>query len=113
MQATLDFARSRDSKVPMPLSGAITTSTRAGAEPGRTNDDSTAPSGAVIFLGACARCHHSGGELPVSRPIELGLSTPDRRGAGASFAGSRLRSYPDPGCGHTKLTLSIIEGGAK
>src|ERR1017187_8765795 len=64
MQATLDFARSRDSKVPMPLSGAITTSTRAGAEPGRTNGDSTTPRGAVIFLGACASCHHSGGELP-------------------------------------------------
>jgi mono/diheme cytochrome c family protein len=75
-QKALDFARSRDSKVPMPLSGAITTSTRAGAKPGRTSDDSTAPSGAVIFVGACASCHHSGGELPVSRSIELGLSTP-------------------------------------
>jgi mono/diheme cytochrome c family protein len=75
-QKALDFARSRGSKVPMPPSGVITTSTRADAEPGRTNDDSAAPSGAVIFAGACASCHHSGGELPVSRPIELGLSTP-------------------------------------
>lgn len=32
--------------------------------------------GAAIFAGACASCHHSGGELPISRPIELGLSTP-------------------------------------
>ena len=33
-------------------------------------------SGASLFAGACASCHHSGGGLPVSRPIALALSTP-------------------------------------
>ncbi|HET7851062.1 MAG TPA: cytochrome c [Pseudolabrys sp.] len=32
--------------------------------------------GAKIFTGACVTCHHSGGGLPISRPIDLGLSTP-------------------------------------
>jgi mono/diheme cytochrome c family protein len=31
--------------------------------------------GAAVFNGACASCHHNGGALPVSRPIDLGLST--------------------------------------
>ncbi|HEX5509898.1 MAG TPA: cytochrome c [Pseudolabrys sp.] len=32
--------------------------------------------GAKIFTGTCVTCHHSGGGLPISRPIDLGLSTP-------------------------------------
>jgi mono/diheme cytochrome c family protein len=32
--------------------------------------------GAAVFTGACASCHHSGGQLPVSRPIDLGLTAP-------------------------------------
>jgi mono/diheme cytochrome c family protein len=30
----------------------------------------------VLFAGACASCHRSGGGLPASRPIALALSTP-------------------------------------
>jgi mono/diheme cytochrome c family protein len=32
--------------------------------------------GAKIFTGACVTCHHNGGGLPISRPIDLALSTP-------------------------------------
>ena len=32
--------------------------------------------GGVLFAGACASCHRSGGGLPASRPIALALSTP-------------------------------------
>ena len=35
-------------------------------------DQNTA--GAVIFAGACASCHHSGGTTPYIKPVELGLS---------------------------------------
>jgi mono/diheme cytochrome c family protein len=67
-KAALDFARSRD----------ITVAAKPSAEPATTGSAATtqASSGAAIFAGACASCHHSGGTLPVSRPISLGLSTP-------------------------------------
>src|SRR3569623_3633049 len=37
-------------------------------------DDRSA--GGVLFAGACASCHRSGGGLPASRPIALALSSP-------------------------------------
>jgi len=37
-------------------------------------DDRSA--GGLLFAGACASCHRSGGGLPASRPVALGLSTP-------------------------------------
>lgn len=49
-----------------------------GATPANQTTGSAAASdsvGAKIFTGACATCHHSGGGLPVSRPVDLGLST--------------------------------------
>jgi mono/diheme cytochrome c family protein len=56
--------------------GGATTGTSAGAERVvLASNKGQPPSGAAIFAGACANCHHKGGELPVSRPIELGLST--------------------------------------
>jgi mono/diheme cytochrome c family protein len=76
-QGALTFAQERAAKVPMPLRvDAATTGTRNGVEGVvlASNKDQS-PSGAAIFAGACANCHHNGGDLPVSRPIELGLST--------------------------------------
>jgi mono/diheme cytochrome c family protein len=67
-----DFAQSRDVNVSRHGSPG-TTGSNAGKE--RVTNESASPSGSDIFAGACASCHHSGGELPVSRPIELGLST--------------------------------------
>jgi mono/diheme cytochrome c family protein len=75
-QGALTFAQERAAKVPMPSRDAATTGTRTGAEGAvlaSTKDRS--PGGAAIFAGACASCHHSGGGLPISRPIDLGLST--------------------------------------
>jgi mono/diheme cytochrome c family protein len=66
-QAALEFARERAVKV-----SAAQTASTTGAAPSANGNGG----GAVIFAGACASCHHSGGALPVSRPIELGLSTP-------------------------------------
>ncbi|MGN6570407.1 MAG: c-type cytochrome [Pseudolabrys sp.] len=37
-------------------------------------DDRSA--GGLLFAGACASCHRSGGGLPASRPVALALSTP-------------------------------------
>ncbi|HEY2755537.1 MAG TPA: cytochrome c [Pseudolabrys sp.] len=67
-KAALEFARSRD----------MTVSPKPSVEPATTGSAATrqASPGAAIFAGACASCHHSGGTLPVSRPISLGLSTP-------------------------------------
>jgi mono/diheme cytochrome c family protein len=67
-QAALTFARQRAVTVAAAQTGGTTT---GAAPPGDGSHD-----GAVIFAGACASCHHSGGQLPISRPIELGLSTP-------------------------------------
>jgi mono/diheme cytochrome c family protein len=78
-QAALAFAQERATKVPMPLrgDGQATTGTGAGAERVvLASNKSQPPGGATTFAGACANCHHSGGDLPISRPIELGLSTP-------------------------------------
>jgi mono/diheme cytochrome c family protein len=67
-KAAVEFARSRD----------ITVSPKPAVEPATTGSAATrqASGGATIFAGACASCHHSGGTLPISRPISLGLSTP-------------------------------------
>lgn len=65
-QAALDFARARAVKA-----AALQTGGTTGAAPSGDGHG-----GAVIFAGACATCHHSGGGLPISRPIALGLSTP-------------------------------------
>jgi mono/diheme cytochrome c family protein len=43
---------------------------------GTASAGSGVASGAALFAGACATCHHSGGGLPISRPVALGLSTP-------------------------------------
>jgi mono/diheme cytochrome c family protein len=65
-QAALDFAQSRAVKVTAAPVNATT-----GAAP-----TDHAPSGAEIFSGACAGCHHEGGTLPISRPVALALTTP-------------------------------------
>jgi mono/diheme cytochrome c family protein len=56
----------------------MTVSPKPSVEPATTGSAATrqASPGAAIFAGACASCHHSGGTLPISRPISLGLSTP-------------------------------------
>ena len=62
-EAALEFAAART----LPAHG--TTAQTTGAAPGLAND------GTAIFAGACATCHHAGGELPISRPIDLSLSS--------------------------------------
>ena len=63
-----EFARSREASIPYSNDSSATTGTGA-ADVGQRH------SGADIFNGACAGCHHSGGELPISRPAPLGLSS--------------------------------------
>jgi mono/diheme cytochrome c family protein len=60
----LDFAQQRAVKE--------TTGRAAAGDEGSSADDGSP--GAAIFAGACAECHHTGGALPYSRPVELGLS---------------------------------------
>jgi mono/diheme cytochrome c family protein len=52
-----------------PIHGLATSGQMTGSAPPEAGD------GATVFNGACASCHHGGGALPVSRPIDLGLST--------------------------------------
>ena len=59
--AAVQAAQSRE----LPIHKGETT----GSAPPAGND------GAAIFAGACATCHHQGGRFPVSRPVELGLSS--------------------------------------
>ena len=73
MKSARDFAQSRAINMSIPASPA-TTGSNAGNE--SDANESTSPNGSEIFAGACASCHHGGGELPISRPVELGLSTP-------------------------------------
>jgi mono/diheme cytochrome c family protein len=73
-QAALDFAQARASKA-LPGNDAATTGARPVTQGERAGDEGPPPSGAAIFAGACATCHRSGGGLPASRPIALGLST--------------------------------------
>jgi len=60
----------------------VTTLARGGTT-GAANSGTV--SGAELFAGACATCHRSGGGLPVSRPIALGLSTPVNAPEPANF----------------------------
>lgn len=70
-QAALQFAQERAAKAGAPAPNATTGSAANGdGSPANANSD-----GAVIFAGACATCHHDGGQLPVSRPLPLGLSS--------------------------------------
>lgn len=66
-QAALDFAQQREAKV-----GASAATTTGAHSDGAAETDA---SGAAIFAGACATCHHAGGALPISRPMPLGLSS--------------------------------------
>jgi mono/diheme cytochrome c family protein len=66
-EGALAFATQRAATVTGLAHGGTT-----GAAPAR-ND---LASGATLFAGACASCHHSGGGLPISRPVALALSTP-------------------------------------
>lgn len=68
MHAALDFAQRREAKIP------VVASATTGAASDGSGENNT-PSGAAIFAGACATCHHAGGALPVSRPVPLGLSS--------------------------------------
>jgi mono/diheme cytochrome c family protein len=63
------FAQSREPNVTDPI--ATTGSSATGESP----NGAPAANGAIIFAGACASCHHSGGELPISRPVGLAFST--------------------------------------
>lgn len=75
-QSALAFAAARAAKVP-PASAASTTGARPANDTGSNESAGMGhASGADIFAGACATCHHSGGELPISRPVALGVSTP-------------------------------------
>lgn len=72
-KTALQFADSRAIKVPEMRTGS-------GATPADDGEGKAGPvgltiSGREIFAGACVTCHHQGGRLPVSRPVELGLST--------------------------------------
>lgn len=72
-KAALEFADSRALKAP----GASANGPAPGAESGeaRAGPVGYAIGGSQIFAGACATCHHQGGGLPLSRPVELGLSS--------------------------------------
>ncbi|MCK9916136.1 c-type cytochrome [Microbacteriaceae bacterium K1510] len=67
-RAALDFAQQREAKL-----GASASTTTGAHSDGSAESD--ASSGAAIFAGACATCHHAGGALPISRPVALGLSS--------------------------------------
>lgn len=75
-KAALDFAHERAVKVSALSPGASTTGTLANSETAPASRANAGSNGATIFAGACASCHHSGGQLPISRPVALGLSTP-------------------------------------
>jgi mono/diheme cytochrome c family protein len=73
MQAALKFAQQRAAKVAQGAPNATTGSAgNAESDSRKTNSNSD---GALIFAGACATCHHEGGQLPVSRPLPLALSS--------------------------------------
>jgi mono/diheme cytochrome c family protein len=54
--------------------GFVPLGTPAAVAPDPRSGDPRTQSGAAIFAGACASCHHSSGN-PLNRPMELGLST--------------------------------------
>jgi mono/diheme cytochrome c family protein len=59
-----------------------TTGSAENTEGGNRNSNSD---GALIFAGACAICHHEGGQLPVSRPLPLALSSVVNEDTPANF----------------------------
>jgi mono/diheme cytochrome c family protein len=71
------FAHERAVKV----SPALSANATPGAAP--TNDNEA--DGALIFAGACATCHHEGGQLPFSRPLPLALSSVVNEPAATNF----------------------------
>jgi mono/diheme cytochrome c family protein len=73
-KAAQQFADSRAIKVPEASAHASAPAAEKGGT--RAGPVGHAISGSEIFAGACATCHHQGGRLPISRPVELGLSTP-------------------------------------
>jgi mono/diheme cytochrome c family protein len=76
-QNALKFAQARAVKVtPNATTGS------AANENGTNNANSE---GAAIFAGACATCHHEGGQLPVSRPLPLALSSVVNEDTAANF----------------------------
>jgi len=68
-RSALQFAQQRAAKVGQGAPNA-TTGSANGNDSANANSD-----GALIFAGACATCHHEGGQLPVSRPLPLALSS--------------------------------------
>jgi mono/diheme cytochrome c family protein len=70
-QAAVQFAQQREPKVAQSAPNATTGS--AGNSDGNNRNPNS--DGALIFAGACATCHHDGGQLPVSRPLPLALSS--------------------------------------
>lgn len=67
MTDALAFARQRTPSVGARQGGKDT----VGAAPANDGQGE----GAAIFAGACASCHHEGGQLPVSRPVPLAMSS--------------------------------------
>lgn len=79
-QAALAFARDQEATLPVLRASTAATAPRQPDPPDATL---LTREGAAIFAGACATCHHGGGEWPSTRPVPLGLSTtvhgPDAR----------------------------------
>lgn len=70
-------ARKRQTEGALAFAAQRAVTTTGIAQGGTTGSANTGTvSGATLFAGACASCHHSGGGLPISRPVALGLSTP-------------------------------------
>ena len=70
-------ARKRQTEGALAFAAQRAVTTTGIAHGGTTGSANTGTvSGAILFAGACASCHHSGGGLPISRPVALGLSTP-------------------------------------
>jgi mono/diheme cytochrome c family protein len=82
-QAALQFAQQRAAKVAQGAPNATTGS--AGNNDNASGNASTNSDGALIFAGACATCHHEGGQLPVSRPLPLALSSVVNEDSAANF----------------------------
>jgi mono/diheme cytochrome c family protein len=71
-QAALAFARDREATLPILRASTAATAPR---QPEPPDAAQLAREGTAIFAGACATCHHGGGEFPSTRPVPLGLST--------------------------------------
>jgi mono/diheme cytochrome c family protein len=91
-QAALQFAQERAAKVAQTAPNATTGS--AGNNEGE--DKNYNSDGALIFAGACATCHHEGGQLPVARPLPLALSSVVNEDSPANFARTVLDGIHPP-----------------